>query len=83
MKRLHTPNKVVGLKQSTKAVRQGRAALAYVAQDAAPWIKEPFLELCASRQVQVVQAATMKELAKHCHVEVPVACAVICHSCEA
>ena len=77
MESLKAADKAVGLKQSKKAVRAGRAKRAYVAKDADPWVIEPFVALCEERQVPVVQVPTMKELAKGCHVEVPTACAVL------
>lgn len=77
MESLKSADKVVGLKQSRKAVQAGRAKRAYVAEDADPWVIEPFEALCEERQVPVVQVPTMKELAKSCHVEVPTACAVL------
>ncbi|MBQ2451988.1 MAG: ribosomal L7Ae/L30e/S12e/Gadd45 family protein [Bacteroidales bacterium] len=77
MERLITAQKVVGLKQSKKAVLQGRAKLCFVAEDADPWVANPFLALCNERGVEVVKAPSMKELAKACRVEVPTACAVI------
>lgn len=77
MENLRTANKVVGLKQSRKAVQKGCALRAYVAEDADPWIVRPLVDLCEEHEVPVVQAPTMKELAKSCHVEVPTACAVL------
>lgn len=77
MESLKSADKVVGLKQSRKAVQAGRAKRAYVAEDADPWVIEPFTALCEERQVPVVPVPTMKELAKSCHVEVPTACAVL------
>ena len=77
MERLKTAQKVVGLKQSKKAVLQGRAGLCFVAEDADPWVANPFLALCQEHGVEVAKAPSMKELAKACKVEVPTACAVI------
>lgn len=77
MERLKTAQKVVGLKQSKKAVLQGRANLCFVAEDVDPWMANPFLALCQEQGVEVVKAPSMKELAKACKVEVPTACAVI------
>ena len=77
MESLKSADKVVGVKQSRKAVQAGRAKRAYVAEDADPWVIEPVAALCEERQVPVVQVPTMKELAKSCHVEVPTACAVL------
>ncbi len=82
MDRLNGAEKVVGLKQSTKAVRADRATLVYVAEDAARWAVEPLLALCEEHGVSVETVASMKALAKACRVEVPTACAVLLKPAE-
>ena len=77
MERLKTAQKVVGLKQSRKAIAAGKAKVVFAAEDADPWVMEPFLALCEEHGVEVVWVPAMKELAKACRVEVPTACAVI------
>ncbi|MEG2584120.1 MAG: ribosomal L7Ae/L30e/S12e/Gadd45 family protein [Oscillospiraceae bacterium] len=77
MERLKNSNKVVGLKQSQKAVLRGNALIAYVAEDAVPWKVEPFVELCKNSNIEVVSVLSMKALAKACHVDVPTAVAVL------
>ncbi|MEE1013994.1 MAG: ribosomal L7Ae/L30e/S12e/Gadd45 family protein [Clostridia bacterium] len=77
MERLKTAQKVVGLKQSRKAIAAGKAKVVFAAEDADPWVMEPFLALCEEHGVEVVRVPAMKELAKACRVEVPTACAVI------
>ncbi|MBR5152096.1 MAG: ribosomal L7Ae/L30e/S12e/Gadd45 family protein [Clostridia bacterium] len=77
MERLKTASKVVGLKQSQKAVRAGKAKTVFVASDADPWVTEPFLALCREQGIELVEEFSMKDLAKACRVEVPTACAVI------
>lgn len=77
MESLKEQNRLVGLKQSKKAVQNGQALRAYVAGDADEWVIEPFIQLCRDQNVEVVMAPNMKELAKACHVEVPTAVCVI------
>jgi len=77
MERLKTASKVVGLKQSKKAVLAGKAKVVFVAADADPWVIEPFCALCRERGMEPETAESMKALAKACHVEVPTACAVL------
>lgn len=81
MERLKHANKVVGLKQSLKAVSGGRAGYAFAAEDADPHVTEPFAELCREKDVPLVWVPAMKELAKACRIEVPAACAVLLKDC--
>lgn len=77
MERLKTENKIVGLKQSRKAVMSGRAKLVYIARDADMHVIFPFERLCEEKNVEIVYVNNMKELAKACHVEVKTAVAVL------
>lgn len=77
MERLHSAQKVVGLKQSKKAVLSGKAKLVYIAEDADPWVTDPLKQLCKGQGVELLLVPSMKELAKACRVEVPTACAVL------
>ncbi len=77
MERLHSAEKVVGLKQSKKAVLSGKAKLVYIAEDADPWVTDPLQRLCKEQGAQLLLVPSMKELAKACRVEVPTACAVL------
>ena len=69
--------KVVGLKQSRKSVKEGRAAVAFVANDAEPRVKQPFEALCAEHGVPVRYAESCAELGQACEIEVGAAVAVI------
>ncbi len=83
MERLRKLPHKVGLKQSEKAIRQGKAELAYLATDADGWVKEALEKACAENQVPIQMVTSKKELAKVCRVEVPAACAVlICESTD-
>ncbi len=77
MERLRNLPKAVGLKQCEKAIRQGRATLAYLATDADGWVKEALEKACAEQQVPLQMVSSRKELAKACRIEVPAACAVL------
>ena len=72
-----TSQKHVGLKQSKEAVLNGKAKKVLVALDTDSHIKEPFLELCAQKDVPVEFYATKAELGKACGINVGAACAVI------
>ena len=77
MERIKQNSHVVGLKQSRKAIESGKAELVFLAKDADAHVKLPLERLCEEKDVAVVYAETMKELAKACHVEVPTAVATI------
>ena len=70
-------NRVAGVKQSGKAVREGRAARVFLARDADPAITEPMGEECAARGVPVETEFTLAELGRACRISVGAAVAVI------
>ncbi len=59
---LSSIRKVVGVKQSRRAIREDRAAKVFLADDADPMLLQPLEELCAERGVPVVRGATMAQL---------------------
>lgn len=69
--------KVIGFKQSFKAVERGRAVVVYVAKDGAEKIRLPLFEISATRGVPVVEVATMLELGKACAIQVGASAAAI------
>ena len=73
---LLTGERRVGVKQCTKAVKEGRALLAFVAEDADARLTEPFVALCAEHGVEVVSFPGMRELGKGCGIAVGSAVAV-------
>ena len=62
--------KVVGVKQSRKALREGRARLIYLACDADPAITAPLAESCAQGGVPVDREYTMAQLGRACRIPV-------------
>ena len=72
---LQTVDKVMGLKQVTKAVKKGRATCVFLAGDADTKVVEPLKSLCEQENVNVVIVATMKELGDACSLEVGTATA--------
>lgn len=62
--------KVVGAKQTRRAVNDGRAMRVYLAGDADPRVTEPIESLCAQRGVPVERTNTMKELGSACGIAV-------------
>lgn len=59
---LQTAQKVVGVKQSKKVIREDQAAHVYVALDAELRIIRPIRALCTEMNVPVTEVSTMAEL---------------------
>ena len=62
--------KVIGVKQSRKAVREDRAKRVYLACDADPAITESVAESCASAGIPVETEFTMAQLGQACRITV-------------
>lgn len=74
---LKTGPRVVGAKQTRRAVNDGRAVRVYLAQDADPAVTEPVEELCREHDVPVETAAAMRELGEACGIAVGAAVAAL------
>ena len=69
--------KVVGRKQTRRAVSDGNAGKVYLACDADPWLTQPVLESCRDAQIPCDTQYSMKHLGKACGIEVGTAAAAI------
>lgn len=67
----------VGLKQSTEAIKKGKAAKAYIANDADEHVRLPFVALCEKYQIPMEFCETKAKLGKDFGISVSAACAVI------
>ncbi len=74
---LRKGKKLVGIKQSRRAIKNNEAATVYIAEDAEQRIKAPFFELCAEMSVNVIDVPTMRELGEACGIDVGAAVAVL------
>ena len=74
---LKSARRMVGLKQSRKAVRDGVVKAAFIAGDADKKITVPFTELCRQHDVSHDIIPTMQELGKACGINVGTAVAVV------
>lgn len=72
-----TGNKVVGFKQSIKAIQSGGANAVYIASDAEARIIETIVNLCKENSLELHYVNTMKNLGKLCGIDVGAASAVI------
>ena len=66
--------KVAGVKQTRRAIQDGRAKCVYLAQDADPRVVEPVEALCTEHSIPVERVPSMRELGAVCGIAV--GCAV-------
>lgn len=62
-------NRVVGIRQTIKAVESGKAWRVYIAEDSEPRIIENLKKLCAIKGVEVILFNSMAELGKAAGIE--------------
>ncbi len=67
---LKNAKKVIGVKQTAKAVEKGTARLVYIAEDADKRVTTPLKELCGPKGIAIEMVSTMTELGKACGIEV-------------
>ncbi len=70
-------SKVVGVKQTKRAIQDGRAARVYLAGDADPRVTGPVETLCAEHSVPVAHVPQMRELGAACGIAVGAAVAAL------
>ncbi len=62
--------KVVGLKQSKKTIKEGKAQKVFAARDASEKVLSPVLQLSLEQGIEVDQKYTMAELGELCGIDV-------------
>jgi large subunit ribosomal protein L7A len=62
--------RLVGLKQSKRAIQEGKALKAFIAEDSAETIRQTVADLCEKHGVAVEYAASMKQLGEACGIDV-------------
>ena len=67
--------KVVGVKQTRRALNDGRAKALFLARDADPALTEPLAELAEGKGVPVCWTERMRELGRACGIAVGAAVA--------
>ena len=67
---LASQEKVIGVKQSRKAIREGRARQVFLACDADPAITGPVASSCAEAGIPVQGGYTMTQLGQACCIAV-------------
>ena len=69
--------KVAGVKQTRRALQDGKASRVFLACDADPRVVDPLAQLCRERNVPVEREAGMKELGSACGIAVGSAAAAL------
>lgn len=77
LQELKTANKVVGIKQLRRALREGTARRIFLADNADPCLTDPIRTEADALGVPVVTVPTMEELGKACAIPVKAAAAAI------
>ena len=67
---LASQEKVIGVKQSRRAIREGRAKRIYLAIDADPAITDPVADSCQEAGIPVETGYTMAQLGQACRITV-------------
>ena len=62
--------KTVGLKQSQRAIREGRARQVFLADDADGRIRQELEQLCGIAGLSVTPVASMEELGRACGIQI-------------
>lgn len=66
---------VIGTKQATKMVEQGKTVEVFVARDADPRITSKVINLCKKMGIAITYVDSMKQLGKACGIDVGAAVA--------
>ena len=69
--------KVIGIKQSLKAIEKDMAVMVYIANDADSRLTSPLQLACCNQGVAVVTNHSMDELGKACGIDVSAAAVAI------
>lgn len=69
--------RVVGAKQTMRALQSGNVAVVYVAEDADVRLLSPVVNTARKKQVEIVSIPTMAELGQLCRIAVGAACAAL------
>ena len=74
---LRGKNKIVGIKQTAKAVAAGNVKTVFIANDADTKVVENLVEQCKIDSIEIVYVESMKQLGKACGIEIGAAAAAL------
>ena len=77
LEELKQAHKVVGAKQTRRALRDRRAKKIFIAKDADPRILQPLVQEAVRTGVRLEQADTMKQLGEACGIAIGAAIAAV------
>ncbi len=77
LENLKSEKKVIGVKQSTKALNHNKVKVLYVAQNADSHLTEHLKQKANEKNIEVVDVDSMKKLGKFCGIDVGAAVAAI------
>ena len=77
LEELRASEKVIGVKQSRRAIRDGLAKTVFLACDADPAVTEPLARQCAEQNISVVDRFTMREMGQAAGIQVGAAVAAL------
>lgn len=69
--------RVVGTKETLKAVEKNEAQLVFIARDAEEKVTRPVVDLCREQKIEMQDAQSMQELGKYCGIKIGAATAAI------
>ncbi|ABR50556.1 ribosomal protein L7Ae/L30e/S12e/Gadd45 [Alkaliphilus metalliredigens QYMF] len=75
LEKLQHAKKVIGIKETKKALKQGEVTVLYIAKDAAKNVVEPIEELAKEQNIAIVPVDSMKKLGQACGIDVAAAVA--------
>lgn len=70
-------NRVVGAKQTIKAIKTSRVREVYIAKDADEKVIEPIVKLCKENDIKMITISSMRKLGSICDIEVGAATACV------
>lgn len=69
--------RIVGVKQTLKAIKSDSAKIVYVAKDADEKITKPLIDVCMEKNIEIIYVPTMEKLGSLCGISVGAAAACI------
>ena len=70
LEKLAEQNKVIGIKQTTKALNQDKAKTLFIAEDAEKHLVQHLEQTAKEKNIKIVYVDSMKNLGKACGIEV-------------
>ncbi len=74
---LNSNDKVIGKKQTIRALSDNNVEIVFIARDADPHVTQEIIMLCEKKGVDVKYISKMKELGKACGIDVNAAAAAV------